>query len=344
MDSLPFETLEHIFELACVDGGHTGCSLSLTSKAIRAASRTTRFYSVALDLRIPADHTPGLLRVFLSLYEQHSQTTCGDRSRIRHLHMTLTAATLSRGLSDVHALFQAVSGDIYTLLLDLSTCNPLTMLPEDVRLDAFDSPFPSLRELTVLGVTSPHIIVAPHSALKEPLFPALQRLHIIDHWHRAAGAITPPSPKFDEWMAHVPRATHLRISNLHWASIRFIERLTESMGYSDSEVERAARLPSVQALRHPHLKYVAVQLCALPSPRSGGGYSIQVHSLFSRYLEVLISGYPKDPGLQMALVPSPTVGSESVPGIDEVARRQWVDRIEGRPGCWSVFKGGGDEQ
>ncbi|KAH9854442.1 hypothetical protein C2E23DRAFT_818711, partial [Lenzites betulinus] len=33
VDTLPLETLEHIFELACVDGGYTGCSLSLTSRA-----------------------------------------------------------------------------------------------------------------------------------------------------------------------------------------------------------------------------------------------------------------------------------------------------------------------
>ncbi|KAI0816036.1 hypothetical protein BC628DRAFT_1406048 [Trametes gibbosa] len=82
MDTLPLETLQRIFTLACTDGGHTGNSLSLTSKGIRAAARTARFHSVALVAN------PRRLRAFVALYERECDAAFGDKPRIQHLYLT----------------------------------------------------------------------------------------------------------------------------------------------------------------------------------------------------------------------------------------------------------------
>ncbi|KAH9894779.1 hypothetical protein C8Q73DRAFT_470618 [Cubamyces lactineus] len=81
MESLPLEILQYIFALACTDGGHTGNALSLTSKDIRAASRTVRFHTVTLIAN------PRRLDSFLALYEREcEQTEEARKPRVRHLY------------------------------------------------------------------------------------------------------------------------------------------------------------------------------------------------------------------------------------------------------------------
>ncbi|KAH9851347.1 hypothetical protein C2E23DRAFT_235879, partial [Lenzites betulinus] len=82
MDTLPLETLQRIFAFACTDGGPTGVALSLTSKVIRAASRTARFHSISLVA------TPRRFRAFVALYERECDASLGDKPHIRHLYLT----------------------------------------------------------------------------------------------------------------------------------------------------------------------------------------------------------------------------------------------------------------
>ncbi|KAI0326827.1 hypothetical protein GY45DRAFT_1339166 [Cubamyces sp. BRFM 1775] len=85
MDTLPLEILQRIFTFACTDGGHAGVALSLTSKSIRAASRTARFRSIALIAN------PRRLESFLALYERECEAAASngvDKPRIRHLYVT----------------------------------------------------------------------------------------------------------------------------------------------------------------------------------------------------------------------------------------------------------------
>lgn len=81
IEDLPLETLQRIFELACTDGGYTGNSLSLVSKGIRAAARTTRFHSISLIA------SPHGLQLFVALYERECDPGRGDKPRIQHLHV-----------------------------------------------------------------------------------------------------------------------------------------------------------------------------------------------------------------------------------------------------------------
>ncbi|KAI0656592.1 hypothetical protein C8Q70DRAFT_324855 [Cubamyces menziesii] len=80
MDILPLETLQRIFTLACTDGGHTGNSLALTSKSIRDASRTVRFYTVSLIVN------PRRLGLFLALYERECEVAGQGKPRVRHFY------------------------------------------------------------------------------------------------------------------------------------------------------------------------------------------------------------------------------------------------------------------
>ncbi|KAH9858631.1 hypothetical protein C2E23DRAFT_880093 [Lenzites betulinus] len=81
MDTLPLETAQRIFELACTDGGATGHALSLVSKDFRAIARKTRFHSVALVA------SPRRLQAFVTLYEHECDAARGDKPHIRHLHV-----------------------------------------------------------------------------------------------------------------------------------------------------------------------------------------------------------------------------------------------------------------
>ncbi|KAI0823336.1 hypothetical protein BC628DRAFT_1490038 [Trametes gibbosa] len=82
METLPLETVQRIFELACTDGGSTGFSLSLVSRDFSAIARKIRFHSVALAA------SPRRLQAFVELYERECESARGEKPRIRHLHVT----------------------------------------------------------------------------------------------------------------------------------------------------------------------------------------------------------------------------------------------------------------
>lgn len=130
MEHLALELLEHISTLACTDGGRTGCALSLVSTHIRAASRTARFYSVALTSGSSAQ-----LASFLACFIRTTNNTTVDPAlgsslgytpRVRHLCLTLQTRTREqrtdkgttlRCASIARTLFHAVAPTLYSLAL-----------------------------------------------------------------------------------------------------------------------------------------------------------------------------------------------------------------------------------
>ena len=90
MDRLPLETLHQIFELACTDGGYTGCSLALTSKFIREAAQYTRLYSVVLEAETQR------LDALIALYQNQCSNAAGFRLRTVHLHISFTSKVNTR--------------------------------------------------------------------------------------------------------------------------------------------------------------------------------------------------------------------------------------------------------
>ena len=86
MDLCPPEILLNIFALACVDGGRTGCSLSLVSHRIYVASFPARYHTVALwgfprmcifqkTLAAMSSHPPAVHHLFI--YDGHDVPITG---------------------------------------------------------------------------------------------------------------------------------------------------------------------------------------------------------------------------------------------------------------------------
>ncbi|KAH9851340.1 hypothetical protein C2E23DRAFT_886529 [Lenzites betulinus] len=143
MDTLPIENLQCIFTLACIDGGRTGLSLSLTSKAIRAASRTARFHSVSLVAN------PRRLQAFVALYERECDPSLEDKPRIRHLYLSFPDVPRvplprerARSLSphpDRWQMRQAIADSLHSLIqsADREAPSPARHESEDVLDVAF---------------------------------------------------------------------------------------------------------------------------------------------------------------------------------------------------------------
>jgi hypothetical protein len=92
MDRLPVELLEHIFRLACIDGGMTGCALASVSRSIRRASSQMRYYSVSL-------RGAKQIRAFISLLDRNeagkspANIKKGHRIRFRPVSRRMSLTT-----------------------------------------------------------------------------------------------------------------------------------------------------------------------------------------------------------------------------------------------------------
>ena len=228
MHRLAVELLEPIFRLACVDGGYTGCSLSLVSHLVRSRSRTWRFHSISL-----VSGTAQQLAKFLRCFQKEraiAQSTGSDRlPTLRHLCISAAEGEEVRGewrryhtrdkqydgsweatvelerecyIADLTELIQLVGADLRTLSLVHSQGRPkLTRLPA-IRCTGF----PVLEELTI---TNPDpFIPDPGADCLLPFYPRLARLHLL----LADGLCDEILRWADDGRA--PHITHLRLSNL----------------------------------------------------------------------------------------------------------------------------------
>lgn len=232
LDTLAVELLTMISFYACTDGGQTGCSLSLVSKRIRAASRPARFYSVLLL------GSPSQIERFLLAYQAECSRAPDALPRVRHLCLSLigkgvdtpgTSPTPARlathpksraefiaamqrrtqlwrtgqeSLDEqynrvVPALMGALATDLHTLSLIQGQWRRGTSIP---------CYFPSLRELTVVGGDSSFF---PFASVPRdrPLYPALERLHHIFAWSNK-------DVDYRQWAPHAPNVTHLRATRI----------------------------------------------------------------------------------------------------------------------------------
>ncbi|KAI0334672.1 hypothetical protein GY45DRAFT_1318281 [Cubamyces sp. BRFM 1775] len=211
LEDLPFELLEQIFRLACTDGGRTGCSLSLVSKHVRAASISTRFRSVSIPV---SEDTLQLDRFFQSFEHACVQAILqrAPRPHVRHMCLRLAsapqktslhAAVLSkqtrnrRGtkhyrmnaseLTDSTASAQRLSRAIITLFQRVGTVSleSLALVGDEVScsqggLNLLHSPegFPNLREL-VMAVCTAEVDFAWWAANA----PRLERVRVVVEQH-----------------------------------------------------------------------------------------------------------------------------------------------------------------
>lgn len=206
MEKLATELLQHIFTYACTDGGYTGCSLSAVSKHIRIASRSVRFYSVALK------NSPPQITQLLSLLGEESSQSSGYPPRVRHLYLECryssdciqATCTGERSSQDefwtrytniLSQLLRAVAHDLRTLTVVFDWWVTAHRLK-------FSAPcaFPALQELTV---AEDHTFLTGFTD-GPTLLPSLKRLHVV----------SPRTMDFIQLARHAPRLTDLRVSDV----------------------------------------------------------------------------------------------------------------------------------
>ncbi|KAI9057411.1 hypothetical protein FKP32DRAFT_1358882 [Trametes sanguinea] len=199
LNHLPVELLEPIFQLACTDGGRTGCALSLTSKHIRAASHSARFHSVSL-----LSGCMNQLAQFIASYSSLCDNDEARKPRVRHLCLALASGfpgetaeqirrdkissdmegRLQQYREDVITLVNMVSQDVETVcLIDPCPDHCLFSRREELRFSSISiqvAGFPSLTELATVGRVSPDLPrLVPADEARIPLMPRLVTFHSI---------------------------------------------------------------------------------------------------------------------------------------------------------------------
>ncbi len=252
MQKLPVENLHQIFRLACTDGGFTGCSLSQTSRAVRATSRIARFHSIALSI--------GFSRIesFIILYQKLRILEDGTRTKVTHLHLEdeeegnmgfVADDSQASSYPQAIRLLHLVANDLVSLALQsmLLLSSPAC----DVHLT--DRPFPSLTVL-IANATSDNFVLATSAV--PPLFPAVTHLHIVMSPRSLARA------SFSGWGTHAPRATHLRISFCPLVGTT-LERLRILLGTPTWPRRALPARPPPAVRTCPSVRHVAIQPVAV---------------------------------------------------------------------------------
>ncbi|KAI0780290.1 hypothetical protein C8Q74DRAFT_755798 [Fomes fomentarius] len=360
MDRLPIEVLEHIFQFACSDGGYTGCSLSLTSKAVHAVAQSARFHSVALVMEIER------INSFVALYKRQCVLAIDAKPRITHLHLSLlprVVATIpgkpdsySDSDSDdmpelvnvseseddedaillycepLRALFQLIADDLHTLVLP-----PLNGGGDTAWAPLFARPFLSLRELTFLRHGDPCAFVTEDYPTGTPLFPVLTHLHL--------AATNAYGFTFANWATHAPHLTHLRWSAFPLLGVP-LKELPKVLGVpsEDPPTSNNGTLPpqaqTVQTARilrnkaaaepeermFPGLRGLVLQpVRALKLPWCGVNASWTIHERLCKKLDRLAEAAARDAGIRVRTLAQTNVTAD----WEAQVREDWQSRLSG---------------
>ena len=263
MQNLPVETLIQVFRLACTDGGYTGCSLSQTSRAVRDASQSVRFSSVALSIN---GHR---LESFLTAYQTLSVAESGARAKIVHLFLEdhredenkqmISEEREGSGDDDAPNCSQAlkllhlVADDLESLAL------PSKLMSPDIQLG--HRAFTSLRAL-VVNVSRDFYWTALEASVIPVLFPVLT--HVYMRMAPASFAVGP----FFHWNGHAPGTTHLRLSYcpLLGTALEDIRLLLGTPSYPHKMGRRPVPVhPPPTTREWPSLSHIAIQPLSDPS-------------------------------------------------------------------------------
>ena len=222
MDQLPVELITTIAFLACQDGGYTGASLSRVSRRIRDASHSARFYTVSLA------SCPERFSKFIYAYETQHNRLPDTVPRVRHLFLSLLPiegepiyrvpelpfcevfTAYDQYLALLHHLGQTYGPTLCTLVtLVAPEVETLSVIRGEWKgVPIVPCAFPRLRELTLVDAC-PEFLSIDDTPVASPRFPALERLHTVEHFYARPLDLR-------RWAPHAPRLTHVRCSGLHY--------------------------------------------------------------------------------------------------------------------------------
>lgn len=306
MESCPIEILQHIFEIACTDGGKTAWSLSLVSQRVHSNSRRSRFHTVALrnarqlktfsNLLGDSAHPEGIMNVrdlFIAVSaEDDSEPTIHSTSRKR-------ATVFSKEIRS------AVSKTLAALAPSLLTLSLYLYFPYDDAWVILPLPFafPSLSNLA-LSHRSARDTLLQQTLFQLPECPKLERLVLM-------GFVRTNSPSADVMEAirrFAPNLTHLCIPA--------------------SAVELVISMSMPTSL-HPDIVRYANDLSYLivhPSPQSN-----LVDIFNTRRLQFLIEQRLAYVTRNWSYGPTP----QSRFKMREAWLRAWIEGMDGGHGYWS---------
>lgn len=363
MDSLPLETLQQIFELACIDGGATGNSLSLTSKQIRAAARRARFHT----LHIAADSDGDIFPDFVAFFKRECNSGPSERPRVRHLYLTLaslgdplpgnttqalrdpqpSSATpnctheppalplehLTRRRAREHAaqeLLLLVAPDLWTLVVHEAPDGLHGQCP------ILEHTFPLLRDATLIRKSTNFArLLSPDAEPPRAVFPRATHLHLI------------PLPYTNDlhlsvWSILAPRVTHLRVSDVR--NRHHIAQLAVAVGVPmPPDMYPVARLPppGSQPLprTYPSVRCLLMDAAAWLKPRSGAyDVSRRGKAAMRRGLEHIVRECRRaEVDVKATLLEAPEYASHSQ--LAKALVDQWLEQAVGAKGWWNGLEG-----
>ncbi|KAI0751131.1 hypothetical protein C8Q80DRAFT_554579 [Daedaleopsis nitida] len=343
VEAIPTELWREIISLACTDGGFTGKSPALTSKFIHQQSLSPRFHSVAVQ---SLQH----LQQFLSLLDKQSER----HLVISHLYMSFleepcrtpsdfwrTYAKMSRLEKAEHdrkakeekrawdELFVAAMTKLFALVAP--TLRTLCIVGDwAVRFPTFScDTLPCLEELTVRA-DLPSIF--PSGAIEDEArflppnrcykLPALRRLHVV------CLSRTLHCAKIVNYLNQHTRPcfTHLRLSNIDEDKEDRIlpHGLARSLGvpHREGDTPVATKLSGV--------RHVVIHGYP-PAPGGWCGFNDSIWDTICWELEALAERCEFEKGLRFLVMSRPWRRN---PRWGDRLYDDWVDRIEGKDGCW----------
>ncbi|KAF8079213.1 hypothetical protein FPV67DRAFT_1467917 [Lyophyllum atratum] len=295
----PPEIHSYICQLACLDDGRTVRALSLVSQYLREISRPFLYQSLAIS-------GPNKISILASKLER----TPAHLRSIHHLFISTQPTPGESNHEPINPPNTAESTAILRILTfaapTLETLSfvssPATSTPAISRL--FRTYFPRLRELSISG-----FYPFPSSPGK---MPSLERLHL--HGNRNPHGLLETGGLEQT----CPALTHIRVSGLSTA-VSFALELHEAF----SGIETSpfpSKLP-------PRVHYVAVQP-APPLPPSGKPAAANARD---QLMVEQLKAAKSPQGVIFSLLARTNT---HIP--DESFRRDWIDRLEGREGCWAT--------
>lgn len=319
MDKLPPEILIEIASFACTDNGTTGRALSLVSKLFRATSSSVKLQSIALHavsqfdaFAAHLDSLPRRLRrvryLFVSVdddalaaWDLYSEEFYADPTAENAHEFTMT------GTESLSRILAFIAPTIQILSLILRPCSE-EVFAYPVIMPALPDSLPSLSELTISNSYVPDIFYDQlHVAT------GLRRLHL------AAGRISYLPPDFSERVSkHFSLLTHIRLFGV----------ACEAEG--DDPIPLCLRgllsPPSSSSTKsHSGLQYIGI----LP------GVSLRGLGLFfdrDRLKSALDTLEERD--TRIVQVYRNVRHELAVREENEAFFDWWVQRVEGKPGCW----------
>lgn len=358
MDLLPSELLEAIFTLSCTDGGRTGCSLASVSKHIRAAARTTRFHSVILQSGSALQ-----LHRFLSLITAERAVDTPLKPRLKHLYVSSPKSDKDNFLrpfcrqyvggqrprevedqaeeysqerlafvANLSLLLRTISAEVETLCLAQSGDGYrwTTEIPFPVP-EAECEEFTELRELTVVG-SGMTFSNAPTTA--KIVYPRLTRLHLV----------TAPT-RLGRWAERAPNISHLCVSDerghMYHEVARVVHKTSESslsflfyyVRCSNADVSMGSGEAPVV---FTGLKQFVVQPFSLAQPEADGQITFPWDMQGTQFNEWQLGWLTMNATQPFLLRPTKLFSSSETKGWEDVTLWEWLDRIDGGPGCWSA--------